>query len=88
MTDSDRKKVQDRWMRGTTQIVVATIAFGLGIDKPDCRFVMHICFPKSLENYIQEIGRCGRDGKPAVAILYYRYSDRSFHNFHIYSSQK
>ena len=70
-----RNKVHRNWLNGVYQVVVATIAFGMGIDKPDVRFVLHHSLSKSMENFYQESGRAGRDDKPANCIVFYRLAD-------------
>jgi len=76
MPPKQRKENQDRFMDDDVQAIVATNAFGMGIDKPDIRFVIHYTMPGSLEAYYQEAGRAGRDGKRARCVLFYQLEDR------------
>lgn len=84
MPGSERDRVQAAFLTGAIEVIVATIAFGMGIDKANVRTVAHLALPQTLEGYYQEIGRAGRDGKPSRAVLLHSYVDRKtneyFHN--------
>lgn len=81
LTSSERDATQAGFNRGDLEIVVATIAFGMGVDKADIRSVIHLALPQTIEGYYQEIGRAGRDGKPARAVLMHSYADRKVNEF-------
>jgi DNA topoisomerase-3 len=81
MTASQRDRVQAAFLSGALDVVVATIAFGMGVDKPDIRTVVHTGMPSTVEGYYQEIGRAGRDGKPSRAVLLYSWADRRTHEY-------
>jgi ATP-dependent DNA helicase RecQ len=86
MDDSSRKSVQEKFINGKNTVIIATNAFGMGIDKPNVRNVFHCDLTSSLEAYYQEAGRAGRDGEPADCILLYEPSDRRLQEFFIKTS--
>jgi RecQ family ATP-dependent DNA helicase len=81
LTPQERERAQSGFLSSEFQVIIATVAFGMGIDKRDVRTVVHAALPGSVEAYYQEIGRAGRDGQASRAILLYGYSDRKTHEF-------
>ncbi len=76
-TPEEKKRTHTEWSLGRLKLICATVAFGMGINKPDCRYVIHHALPKSLTNYYQESGRAGRDGARAECVLFFSFADKN-----------
>jgi bloom syndrome protein len=76
LRDSERKKHKEAWENGQAQVMCATKSFGMVVDQKDVRFVIHMSFPESIEDYYQEIGRAGRDGLHSKCVLFFRHENR------------
>jgi RecQ family ATP-dependent DNA helicase len=87
MEIEERNEVQKRWKNDQVQVIIATIAFGMGVDKKDVRFVIHMSLPKSLDGYIQEGGRAGRDHELSHVVMFYEYNDRNTQNWFIKNNE-
>ena len=88
IADDDKKNIQENWMKGLMKVMIATTAFGLGINKDNVRFVIHYSMPKAMEDYIQECGRAGRDGKHSNCLMYHSLKDKRTHEYLIAQGKK
>ncbi len=87
LTSEERSAIQDKYDRGTVRILIATNAFGMGVDSPDVRLIVHYQMPANLDAYYQEVGRAGRDGRESTCLLLYAKKDRSLQSFFIRESK-